>query len=81
MFPDYKIILPVAMVLQRAAELISRLPTSFGFHMFSYDIREDIKSFSVVLALATAPEVWDLLLKVSPHGRILFGSGTPSVCS
>jgi len=45
--------------------------------MSAEDIVADIKSFYCDLALATAPEVLELLLKVFPNDRILYGSDTP----
>jgi len=81
-FPDCKIILShgggtIGILLQRATNLTTRMPASFDFHMSAEDMLEDAKSFYYDLALATGPEVLDLLLKVFPHDRILFGSDTP----
>lgn len=81
-FPSCKIILShgggtLPILIGRTAELTTRLPTSFDFHMRAVDIVADTKSFYFDLALATAPEVLDILLKVFPHDHILFGSDTP----
>jgi 6-methylsalicylate decarboxylase len=81
-FPDCKIILShgggtLPILIQRIANLTTRPQTSFDFHMSAQDIVADIKSFYYDLALAMAPEVLDMLLKVFPHENILFGSDTP----
>ena len=69
----------MAILLHRAADLTTRMLASFDFHMSADNMLEDAKSFHFDLALATAPEVLDLLLIVFPHDRILFGSDTPYV--
>jgi predicted TIM-barrel fold metal-dependent hydrolase len=38
---------------------------------------EDAKSFYLDLALATSPEILDMLLKHFPNDKILFGSDMP----
>jgi predicted TIM-barrel fold metal-dependent hydrolase len=81
-FPDCKIILShgggtLPFLLPRVAELVSRLPESFGSQMSHEQIIEDAKSFYFDLALATSPEVLGTLLKHFSHDRILFGSDMP----
>ena len=81
-FPGCKIILSHAggtmpFLLPRAAQLVSRLPDTFGKTMTAEEMVEDAKSFYVDLALSTAPETLDTLLKHFPVERILYGSDTP----
>ncbi|RDW59535.1 hypothetical protein BP6252_12622 [Coleophoma cylindrospora] len=81
-FPNCKIILShgggtLPFLLTRAAELVPRLPKTFGTTMTSEEIVEDAKTFYFDLALATSPQILDTLLKYVPTDRILFGSDTP----
>jgi predicted TIM-barrel fold metal-dependent hydrolase len=81
-YPNCKIILShgggtLPFLLSRTAELVSRLPPNFNAHITAEEIVETAKTFYLDLALATAPEILDVLLKKFPSERILFGSDMP----
>jgi predicted TIM-barrel fold metal-dependent hydrolase len=56
---------------------VSRLPPNFGVDISADEIVEIAKTFYIDLALATAPDILDVLLKKFPVERILFGSDMP----
>ncbi|KAF9893636.1 hypothetical protein FE257_010948 [Aspergillus nanangensis] len=84
-FPDCKVILSHAggtlpFLISRVATPMRTAPDIAARHRIgtTYDkTMEAFRSFHFDLALSSAPQVLDLLLKMVPHEQILFGSDFP----